>query len=40
MYRMNKYSLTFDLDEMLNSVTGGLKANMMDEKWVNNTLDM
>ena len=40
VYRMNKYSLTFDLDEMLNSVTGGLKANMMDEKWVNNTLDM
>ncbi|MBR6371485.1 MAG: hypothetical protein IKS24_10520 [Bacteroidaceae bacterium] len=40
VYRMNKYSLTFDLEEVLNSVTGGLKANMMDEKWVNNTLDM
>ncbi|MBO7417009.1 MAG: hypothetical protein J6U22_10600, partial [Bacteroidaceae bacterium] len=40
VYRMYKYSLTFDLDEVLNSVTGGLKVNMMDEKWVNRSLDM
>ena len=40
VYRMNRYSLSFDLDEVLNSVNGGLKANMMDEKWVNNTLEM
>lgn len=40
VYRMNKYSLTFDLDEVLNSITGGLKANKMDEKWVNRSLDM
>ena len=40
VYRMNKYSLTFDLDEVLNSVTGGLKANKMDEKWVQRTLNM
>ena len=37
--RMVKYSFSFDLNEVLETVTGGMGATIQDEDWQNSNLD-